>query len=168
MLLSSAAFGETAVENPADEAAEAVNGAAALDSDQLIMTVNGRQILKADIPVPQKVVGVISSLRPTQEETPIEGALMRPENILMHKKIKERLVETAVPLLAQVVEEGIAGGVFACDNIPERIRMLMIVSSEIFDSGRFTPRDVTVFIDMTEKLLGAKAGAMGFIRELIQ
>ena len=48
MLLSSAAFGETAVENPADEAAEAVNGAAALDSDQLIMTVNGRQILKAD------------------------------------------------------------------------------------------------------------------------
>ena len=131
-------------------------------------TEAAKRVLQAPVTVPEKIVGIIASFRPSQEETPIEGALMRPENILMHKKIKERLVETAVPLLAQVVEEGIAGGVFACDNIPERIRMLMIVSSEIFDSGRFTPRDVSVFIDMTEKLLGAKAGAMGFIRELIQ
>jgi AcrR family transcriptional regulator len=131
-------------------------------------TEAAKQVLQANIPVPQKIVGIIASLRPRQEEQPIEGALMRPESILMHKKIKERLVETAVPLLAQVVEEGIAGGIFACDNIPERVRMLMIVSSEIFDSGRFTPRDVSVFIDMTEKLLGAKAGAMGFIRELIR
>ncbi len=131
-------------------------------------TEAAKRVLQAPVTVPEKIVGIIASFRPTQEETPIEGALMRPENILMHKKIKERLVETAVPLLAQVVEEGIAGGIFACDNIPERVRMLMIVSSEIFDSGRFTPRDVSVFIDMTEKLLGAKAGAMGFIRELIR
>ncbi len=131
-------------------------------------TEAAERVLQAPVTVPEKIVGIIASFRPTQEETPIEGALMRHENILMHKKIKERLVETAVPLLAQVVEEGIAGGIFACDNIPERVRMLMIVSSEIFDSGRFTPRDVSVFIDMTEKLLGAKAGAMGFIRELIR
>ncbi len=131
-------------------------------------TEAAKRVLQAPVTVPEKIVGIIASFRPTQEETPIEGALMRPENILMHKKIKERLVETAVPLLARVVEEGIAGGVFACDNIPERVRMLLIVSSEIFDSGRFTPRDVSVFIDMTEKLLGAKAGTMGFIRELIR
>ena len=32
------------------------------------------RILQAEIPVPQKIIGIISSLRPTQEESPIEGA----------------------------------------------------------------------------------------------
>lgn len=73
-------------------------------------TEAARQILKAEIPVPQKIAGIISSLRPTQEETPIEGALMQPENIVMHEKIRKKLVETAIPLLSEVVEEGIAQG----------------------------------------------------------
>lgn len=126
------------------------------------------QILKAEIPVPQKIVGIISSLRPTQEESPIEGALMRPENIVMHEKIRRKLVEAAVPLLSGVVEEGIAQGVFSCDCIPERVRMLLVISSDTFDEGRFTEPDITVFIDMTEKLLGARPGTMGFIRDLIR
>ena len=41
------------------------------------MEAAGR-ILQAEIPVPQKIIGMISSLRPTQEESPIEGALMQP------------------------------------------------------------------------------------------
>ena len=126
------------------------------------------QILKAEIPVTQKIAGIISSFRPTQEETPIEGALMQPENIVMHEKIRKKLVETAIPLLSEVVEEGIAQGVFACDCIPERVRMLLVISSSTFDEGCFTERDIEVFIDMTEKLLGAESGTMGFIRELIR
>ena len=126
------------------------------------------QILAADIPVPQKIVGIIVSLRPTQAEQPIEGALMRPENIVMHEKIRKKIVEAAVPLLSEVVEQGIAEGVFSCDNIPERVRMLLVISSDTFDEGRFTERDISVFIDMTEKLLGAEPGTMGFIRELIR
>ena len=131
-------------------------------------TENARQILKAEIAVPQKIAGIISSFRPTREETPIEGALMRPENILMHEKIRKRIVEAAVPILSAVVEEGIAEGVFSCDCIPERVRMLLVISSDTFDEGRFTENDIAVFIDMTEKLLGAEPGTMGFIRELIR
>ena len=126
-----------------------------------------RQVLSSSAPVPQKIVGIIASLRPRQEEQPIEGALMRPENALMHAKIKRRLVETVVPLLSEVVEEGIAQGIFSCDNIPERVRMLLVISSEIFDEGQFTQRDVEVFIDITEKLLGAQPGTMDFVRALI-
>ncbi len=126
-----------------------------------------RQVLSSGAPVPQKIVGIIASLRPRQEEQPIEGALMRPENALMHAKIKRRLVETVVPLLSEVVEEGIAQGIFSCDNIPERVRMLLVISSEIFDEGQFTQRDVEVFIDITEKLLGAQPGTMDFVRALI-
>lgn len=126
------------------------------------------QVLKAEIPVTQKIAGIISSFRPTQEETPIEGALMQPENIVMHEKIRQKIVEAAIPLLSGVVEEGIAQGVFSCDCITERVRMLLVISSATFDEGRFTARDVAVFIDMTEKLLGAEPGTMSFIRDLIR
>ena len=126
------------------------------------------QVLKAEIPIPQKIIGIISSLRPAKEEMPIEGALMQPENMVMHGKIRKKIVEKAVPLLAEVVEEGIAEGVFSCDCIPERVRMLLVISSDTFDEGRFTAQDVTVFIDMTEKLLGAQPGTMAFIRDLIR
>ena len=131
-------------------------------------TEAAEQVLKAEIPIPQKIVGIISALRPTREEMPIEGALMQPENMVMHGKIRKKIVEKAVPLLAEVVEEGIAEGVFSCDCIPERVRMLLVISSDTFDEGRFTAQDVTVFIDMTEKLLGAQPGTMAFIRDLIR
>ena len=126
-----------------------------------------KQITASNIPIPQKIVGIISSVRPAPEETEIEGALFRPENTLMHKRIRDKLVETIVPLLAQVTEEGIAEGIFNCDNVPERIKILLIISNELFDEADFTEKDVEVFIDVTEKILGAKKGTMSFISALI-
>lgn len=125
-------------------------------------------VLEADMSVPKKIVGIISSVRPTEEESPIEGALMRPENIIMYDKIKHKLIEAVTPLIVKVVEQGINEGIFNCDNIPERVKMMLIVSNEIFDEGRFTERDIEVYIDMTEKLLGAAPGTMAFIKGLIK
>lgn len=125
-------------------------------------------VLDTDLGIPQKIVGIISSVRPTEEESPIEGALMRPENILMHDKIKRKLIEAVAPLIVKVVEQGISEGIFDCGNIPERVKMMLIVSNELFDEGRFTEKDIEVYIDMTEKLLGAAPGTMGFIRGLIK
>ena len=127
-----------------------------------------RQAIRADIPVTQKLAAIVASVRPGQEELSIEGALMKPENALMHAKIKRRLLETVLPLLSEAVEEGISQGIFACDNIPERVRMLLVISNGTFDEGQFTERDVEVFIDITEKLLGAKPGTMDFVRALIR
>ena len=124
-------------------------------------------ILESPLPVPQKIVGIIASIQPAPEEQPIEGALMRPENIIMHQKVKRRLVEKVVPLLSRAVEEGVEQGIFSCDNIPERVRMMLVLSNETFDEGAFTERDVDVFIDITEKLLGAQEHSMDFIRQLI-
>ena len=124
-------------------------------------------IVDSDLPVLQKIVGIIASIRPAPEDQPIEGALMRPENIIMHQKIKRKLVEKVVPLLSKVVEEGAEQGLFSCDNIPERVRMMLVLSNELFDEATFTDRDVDVFIDVTEKLLGAQKHSMDFIRHLI-
>ena len=85
----------------------------------------------------------------------------------MHKKIKQKLYDVATPILSEVVEEGIKQGIFDCNNIPERVKMMLLVSSEVFDDGHFTERDIEVFIDLTEKLLGARKGTMEFVRDMI-
>ena len=109
----------------------------------------------------------LPSLQPAKEEFTIEEALLSPENALMHKKIKQKLYDVATPILSEVVEEGIKQGIFDCNNIPERVKMMLLVSSEVFDDGHFTERDIEVFIDLTEKLLGARKGTMEFVRDMI-
>ncbi|MCH5280505.1 MAG: TetR/AcrR family transcriptional regulator [Lachnospiraceae bacterium] len=126
-----------------------------------------REILSSSIPVPQKLVGVITSLRPEQDESNIADTLNQKENIIMHEKISRRIVDEAVPLLAEVVSEGISQGMFTCDHIEERVRMILIMSQHLFDNGNFGEGDIEVFIDMVEKTLGAQLGTLGFIRGLI-
>lgn len=76
-------------------------------------------------------------------------------------------MEEAVPLLTEIVKEGISQGMLSCNNIEERVKMLLIISQHTFDDGDFSDRDVEVYIDMVEKTFGAEAGTMNFIRELI-
>ena len=126
-----------------------------------------RQIIGSDLPVPQKIVAVITSVKPAESEQPIRDALMQPENVLMHDRIRKKLIGVIVPLLSEVIEEGVGQGIFACDHIPERVRMLLVISNATFNERAFTARDIAVFIDMTEKLLGAEPGTMRFIDDLI-
>ena len=127
-----------------------------------------RQILSQPVPAPQKIVGIIAAMQPDASEAPINNTLNRPENIVMHNKIRRHLIATVVPLLTEAVEQGISDGIFSCDCVPERVKMLLNLSVELFDESGYTERDIGVFIDITEKLLGAERGTMGFIRSLIR
>lgn len=127
-----------------------------------------KAVVTAPVPVPQKIVAVIMNMRPLQEESGIAVTLEQSENILMHEKINSRLLEVTVPILTEVVREGISQGIFCCTNIEERVKIIVMICQRIFDSGSFTERDIAVFIDMVEKMLGAKTGTMEFIKELIQ
>lgn len=126
-----------------------------------------RAALSVPIPVPQKIIAVIMSMRPRQEESGIAHTLERSENIVMHDKINRRIVEEAAPLLTEVVKEGIAQGIFDCTNIEERVKMILFICQRTFDNASFTERDIEVFIDIVEKTLGAQTGTMGFIKGLI-
>lgn len=126
-----------------------------------------RQFLSAPMPVPQKAVAIISSLRPKQDEMTIANALNQEENRLIHEKINRRVMDEAVPILSEVVEEGIAQGILKCDNVRERVRMTLIISSDLFDHGNFTSADIDVFIDAVEKILGAEKGTFEFVRQFI-
>lgn len=125
------------------------------------------QIITMDIPVPQKIVMMITSMKPTKAEQPIKNALFQPENVLMHHKVRKKLITVITPLLSEVIKEGVNEGIFECDNITERVKMLLIISDGTFNEGSFSERDISVFIDMTEKLLGAENGTMSFIYDLI-
>lgn len=50
--------------------------------------------------------------RPDKEESVITNVWKRKENIIMHDKICKKIVEVAVPILAEIVKEGIAQDIF--------------------------------------------------------
>lgn len=131
-------------------------------------TQRAKQILSAPLPIPQKAVAIITTFRPNRDEATIQNALNRKDNIVMHEKINRRIIDEAVPILSQVVAEGIEQGILKCDNISERVRMTLIISSDMFDHREFTSADIDVFIDAVEKILGAKKDTFGFIRQLIR
>ena len=132
-------------------------------------TEKAEAVLHTDLSVPEKIAGIIASIHPAQEEQTIEDALHRPENVLMHNKARERIFDLVVPILSRAAEEGAEQGLFHCDHIPERVREILILSSDLFDGHTpFSTAVVDVFIDTVEKILGAEPGTMGFIRGLIR
>ncbi len=75
------------------------------------------------------------NVQPDGSESSMVDALNRPENLLMHERFNARLIERAVPILSDVVQQGTVEGFFACEDIPERIRMM----PRIRVSGRRMP-----------------------------
>ena len=126
-----------------------------------------KQVIAMDISVPQKIVGILASIKPTEAEQPVKNALFQPENVLMHYKVRQKLINVLTPLLSEVIGDGVNEGIFECEKIPERVKMLLIISDSTFNEGSFSEKDISVFIDMTEKLLGAENGSMSFIYDMI-
>ena len=126
-----------------------------------------KNFLNMPISIPEKLVGIITSLKPKMDEEEIQNTLNKEENIIMHEKINNRVIEEAIPLLEQVIIEGIEKNIFKCNHIKERLKMLLIMSNELFDNNNFNLNNIEVFIDTAEKMLGAKEGTLEFIKMLI-
>lgn len=141
--------------------------------DQVVNSIIDKEVkiakeyLNKPLTIEQKLIGVIKSLSPSDKETNIVNALNDDNNLKMHKKYSKKLVESAIPILKEIVLEGIDKGIFNCDNIEERLKIILTVSNELFDSNDFSKKDVEVFIDTIEKIFGAKTGSMNFISNLI-
>ncbi len=128
-----------------------------------------RAIIQADISVPEKLIGVISSFRPDTSEAPITEALHDAQNIVMHEVTGRKLMARIVPLLSEVGRQGVSEGLFECDDIPERVRQIVILSTALFDdSDSYTEADIRVFIDTVERIMYAQPGSMNFISQLLE
>ena len=127
------------------------------------------EILNSNISIPEKIVGIILSYTPGEKENAIKDTLHNNENIVLHQKLNKELIERMIPILAEVVKDGNELGIFNCDNIPERMKSILILSSSLFDDNKkFSKNDIAVFIDIVEKTLGAKSGTMDFINKIIE
>ncbi len=128
-----------------------------------------KQVVNSNLNPEQKLVYTILALRVTPEEQSVQNTIHSKENIILHKKINDRVIDEAVPLLSFIVREAKKEGLFECDdNIEERVKMTLILSNEMFDNDDINEAKVSVFIDTLEKIYGAKSGSLSFIKKLIK
>lgn len=129
------------------------------------------EILQSNLSVQEKILGIIISMRPNTEELKIQKAINIPENIVMHQKINKKIIKVITPLLTEVIEEGKKQNIFDCDNVKERIEIILIITNNLFDANEQNSRKlniyIEIFIDLIEKLLGAKKGTIDFAKNLI-
>lgn len=138
-----------------------------------MMIYNGieraKQVVNSDLKMEEKLVYTILALRVSPEEQSVQNAIHTKENIILHEKINNKIIDEATPLISSIVREGIKDGIFIMDDdVEERVRMSLILSNEMFDHTEITKESVYVFIDTLEKIYGAKKGTLSFIGNLIK
>lgn len=132
------------------------------------MINKAKAVLELELPLEQKFINVILSFKPKINEKTLTEAINLPENIIMHEKLNKKVVENAVPILSEIVEEGNKQKILNCkENISEKIKITLILSSELFDDGNYNQADIKVYIEIVETLLGAQKGSLSFIKKLI-
>lgn len=132
------------------------------------MVEKAEMVQVQDIPVQQKLIGVMMCFRPDESESTIGEALHNQENIVMHEKTNRKLIERAVPILAKVAKQAVDEGIAACDDLEERVKMILILSSALFDDNMGGQPNIDVFVDVIERILYAKSGTFDFIRMLVE
>lgn len=128
-----------------------------------------KKILQSDLKLEEKLVYTILALRVTPEEQSVQDIIHKPKNIILHKKINDRIIEEAVPILSVIARDAKKEGIFNCDdNIEERVKMTLILSNEMFDHEKVLDKQILVFIDTLEKIYGAETGTLSFLTKLIK
>ena len=132
------------------------------------MVEKAEMVQAQELPVQQKLIAVMMCFRPDESESTIGEALHNQENIVMHEKTNRKLIERAVPILAKVAKQAVDEGIAACDDLEERVKMILILSSALFDDNMGGQPNIDVFVDVIERILYAKPGTFGFIRMLVE
>ena len=141
--------------------------------DAIIERMIAEQVSKAkmianykSVPAVMRVVNAIMSFSVEGEN---EGFVLeqihKPQNALMHKKIQDRLMQAVVPIITEIVTDGIKEGVFETDYPREAVELVLLYASEAFnDDVPLTDPDkmkkISGFVYNTERIFGAKEGSL--------
>jgi len=77
---------------------------------------NAKMVLNSDLELEEKLVGSILALRANPTEASLQDAVNSPENIVLHKKINDRIINEAVPIISEIVRAAKEKGIFNCDD----------------------------------------------------
>ena len=122
--------------------------------------------------VQEKILGVVMSLNiEDDKEKKIVNNIHNPQNLLMHQKQFDSIIDNVVPILTKVICEGIEKGIFNTDYPLETVEMILIYTQTVFDSNNNlsmeeTLRKISAFIVNLERLLDAEKGSFDFIKQV--
>lgn len=122
--------------------------------------------------VQEKILGVVMSLNiEDDKEKKIVNNIHNRQNLLMHQKQFDSIIDNVVPILTKVICEGIEKGIFNTDYPLETVEMILIYTQTVFDSNNNlsmeeTLRKISAFIVNLERLLGAEKGSFDFIKQV--
>lgn len=118
------------------------------------------------IPVIDRIVMTIAGLNVESDiGKEIIDQVHKPQNALMHQKMQKNLVEGVAPILAGLLEEGNAQGVFHVKYPAQTVEMFIIYSMTVFDDdyevqGEGAENRIKAFLYNMEQLLGAEEGSV--------
>lgn len=145
--------------------------------DSLIARFSSRMLCDAraiaqnkSIPVVERIVGVVLSLNVCQNNSvgkELIEHMHNPQNALMHQKTQKIIISEVPPILTEVIEDGIAEGLFQTPYPYECMEMVMTYTNAIFDGDDMVELTeesrnsrIKAFIFNMERLLGAQSGCL--------
>ncbi|WHH57442.1 TetR/AcrR family transcriptional regulator [Petroclostridium sp. X23] len=93
----------------------------------------------------------------------------REQNAIVHNRLAASLIEKIIPLISQIVEEGVKEGVFDTDHPLESAEVLLFGVGYIHDSVAFSGDEeiyrqkMLATQDVVERVLGAEKGSIRLI-----
>lgn len=127
------------------------------------------------IPVLERLVKAVMAMNCDKEGTSeITRQMHKPQNALMHQKSHQAMIEGVPPVLMEIIEEGIAEGLFNTPYPYESLEMIIAHTNTVFDdyTENLTQeellRKVKAFIFNLERLFGAKSGSLDGVMEIFQ
>ncbi len=139
----------------------------------LIRERAGEIVSQPNLPVHQKLFAVVLAAQVQgASQAELLDELHRPENAIFHLRSQQRTLTTVLPIMADIVREGIGQGIFRTEFPEEAIEMILLYASSVFDelsesepdSGE---RKAQAFIHHTELLLGAEPGSFGYLSQVL-
>lgn len=150
----------------------------ALIERQMTQILSEAQRIAQDdrLPVEERLIRTILALRvnntaQTAGQEMIEH-LHRPHNVLMHDKTKRIILQRVPPILAGIVEDGVAQGIFATPYPLECMEMAVCYLDIMLDDAIFelTPAaqlsKIRAFIFHLERLLGVAEGSLSVLQPI--
>jgi len=148
--------------------------------DALIERYSGRLVGAAQeiatdksIPVVERIIRVIMALNISDGSSQeIMEHIHKPQNALMHQKIQKVLINGVTPILADIIREGIAQGLFNTPFPYECMEMVMIYANTIFDddmvpmTNEELAQRAQALVYNIERLLGAESGSLMHVMQL--
>lgn len=123
-------------------------------------------VANRELPLLERLSGAVMALN-IEGDVGVEvlEQIHMPENALLHQKMQERVISGVVPVIASLIEEGKANGIFDTKYPSDAVEMIITYSSMAFDNlADLSPEEMQkkslAFIYHTERVLGAKEGSL--------